>query len=94
MDCRTGMQWVPVSLSRIELNSNQTDYIEISNFSAYQPPAPCFADFNWDGAVDFFDYLDFVDAFSLGVPEADFNWDGSIDFFDYLDFVDAFSIGC
>ena len=27
---------------------------------------PCPADFNGDGAVDFFDYLDFVDAFSIG----------------------------
>ncbi len=54
----------------------------------------CPADFNEDGSVDFFDYLDFVDAFSLAVPEADFNHDSAIDFFDYLDFVDAFSIGC
>ncbi len=28
--------------------------------------APCTADFNGDGVVDFFDYLDFVDAFSAG----------------------------
>ena len=54
----------------------------------------CGADFNGDGAVDFFDYLDFVDAFSSGVVAADFNDDGSVDFFDYLDFVDSFSIGC
>ena len=54
----------------------------------------CAADFNGDGAVDFFDYLDFVDAFSAGLISADFNGDGAIDFFDYLDFVDAFSLGC
>ncbi len=54
----------------------------------------CAADFNRDGGVDFFDYLDFVDVFSQGTLAADFNVDGSIDFFDYLDFVDAFSIGC
>ncbi len=54
----------------------------------------CFADFNCDETVDFFDYLDFVDAFSASLPAADFNEDGVIDFFDYLDFVDAFSIGC
>lgn len=54
----------------------------------------CVADFNGDAAVDFFDYLDFVDAFSANLPEADFNGDMSIDFFDYLDFVDAFSSGC
>ena len=55
---------------------------------------PGFADFNGDGSVDFFDYLDFVDAFSSGLPAADFNADGAIDFFDYLDFVDVFSSGC
>jgi hypothetical protein len=54
----------------------------------------CPADFNRDAATDFFDYLDFVDAFSAGLGEADFNRDLSIDFFDYLDFVDAFSAGC
>jgi hypothetical protein len=54
----------------------------------------CAADINHDGGIDFFDYLDFVDFFSSGAPEADFNHDGSADFFDYLDFVDAFSIGC
>lgn len=54
----------------------------------------CAADFNSDGSVDFFDYLDFVAAFSTSDPAADFNSDSSIDFFDYLDFVAAFSIGC
>jgi hypothetical protein len=43
--------------------------------------------------VDFFDYLDFVDAYSAGLASADFNADQSIDFFDYLDFVNAYSIG-
>ena len=54
----------------------------------------CNADFNQDGSVDFFDYLDFVNAFSANTAAADFNKDAAIDFFDYLDFVDAFSIGC
>ncbi len=54
----------------------------------------CAADFNHDAIVDFFDYLDFVDAFSLNAPTADFNGDATIDFFDYLDFVDALSDGC
>lgn len=55
---------------------------------------PCFADFNSDGAVDFFDYLDFVGAFDTEAPGADFNADGAVDFFDYLDFVTAYNIGC
>jgi hypothetical protein len=54
----------------------------------------CSADFNDDGVVDFFDYLDFVAAFSAQESGADFNHDGVIDFFDYLDFVAAFSQGC
>ncbi len=54
----------------------------------------CDADFNCDSIVDFFDYLDFVDAFGAQSGDADFNGDQTIDFFDYLDFVDAFSSGC
>lgn len=54
----------------------------------------CPADFNQDGIVDFFDYLDFVAAFSSNDISADFNTDNVIDFFDYLDFVAAFSSGC
>ena len=57
-------------------------------------PVACLADFNADQTIDFFDYLDFVDAFSTSVAHADFNHDGVLDFFDYLDFVDAFSGGC
>jgi hypothetical protein len=56
--------------------------------------AGCAADFDGNGTLDFFDYLDFVDAFSTQAANADFNRDGSIDFFDYLDFVDLFSAGC
>ncbi len=48
----------------------------------------CPADFNQDGIVDFFDYLDFVAAFSANDTTADFNFDAVIDF------VAAFSAGC
>jgi len=54
----------------------------------------CAADFNGDTEIDFFDYLDFVAAFSTNDAAADFNQDGEIDFFDYLDFVAAFSTSC
>ena len=57
-------------------------------------PLYCPGDFNQDESTDFFDYLDFVDAFSSGALAGDFNADGMIDFFDYLDFVDAFTRGC
>ncbi len=56
--------------------------------------AVCVADFNGDNVMDFFDYLDFVDAFSLNMSSADFNQDLVVDFFDYLDFVDVYSTGC
>ena len=55
---------------------------------------PCRADFNGDGVLDFFDYLDFVAAFSSTNISADFNGDTIVDFFDYLDFVQAFADGC
>jgi formylmethanofuran dehydrogenase subunit C len=54
----------------------------------------CLADFNDDGIVDLFDYLDFVSAFAAEDVTGDFNLDEVIDFFDYLDFVAAFSTGC
>ena len=54
----------------------------------------CGADFNDDAVVDFFDYLDFVAAFSTSDATSDFNADGVVDLFDYLDFVAAFSQGC
>ena len=43
---------------------------------------------------DIFDYLDFVQVFSVLDPNSDFNADGVVDLFDYLDFVNAFSGGC
>lgn len=54
----------------------------------------CTADFNKDSALDFFDYLDFVDQFSADDVSSDINADGVVDFFDYLDFVDRFAAGC
>ncbi len=57
-------------------------------------PVPCYADFNEDEVLDFFDYLDFVSAFSSGSLLADFNSDQIVDFFDYLDFVLEFANGC
>jgi hypothetical protein len=51
------------------------------------------ADFDGNGTVNFFDYLDFVQAFSEDDPSADFDGNGTVDFFDYLDFVEAFGEG-
>jgi hypothetical protein len=52
------------------------------------------ADFNRDGIVDFFDYLDFMSRFSLDNIQADWNRDRRVDFFDYLDFVSDYSQSC
>lgn len=63
-----------------------------------EPGTGCRADFNFDGFVDFFDYVDFSRCFEgescpLG-RTADFNGDGFVDFFDYADYVAAFEAGC
>ena len=65
-----------------------------STFSLASLVIPCFADFNCDGQVDFFDYLDYADAYNNDDPAADINRDGIVDFFDYLDFVNFYSEGC
>jgi photosystem II stability/assembly factor-like uncharacterized protein len=62
-------------------------------WQAVLPPI-CNPDVNGDGVLDFFDYLDFVAAFSANSAGADYNLDSVIDFFDYLDFVAEFSSGC
>ncbi|MBU6411842.1 MAG: hypothetical protein KGS45_00065 [Planctomycetes bacterium] len=54
----------------------------------------CNIDFNSDGVLDLFDYLDFVQIFQTGELDADYNGDGITDFFDYLDFVAEFANGC
>ncbi len=54
----------------------------------------CLAEFNCDGALDYFDYEDFVFAFETGQPRADRNEDGFIDFFDYTWFVTEYETGC
>ncbi|MDX2148679.1 MAG: alkaline phosphatase family protein [Planctomycetota bacterium] len=66
----------------------------IDNLLVSGEEAPCRADFNQDDQADFFDYLDFVQAFAAEDPAADFNADGQVDFFDYLDFASAFDVGC
>ena len=57
----------------------------------------CYADFNLDGFIDFFDYDAFVGCFESGqCPQsrtADVNADGFVDFFDYDAFVVAFETG-
>lgn len=56
--------------------------------------APCRADFNADGFLDFTDFDDFVGAFEAGSESADFNGDGFLDFTDFDELVGAFESGC
>lgn len=54
----------------------------------------CPADFNDDGSVDTRDVLEFLNAWSDGVPGADFNGDGAINTIDVLQFLNAWTHGC
>lgn len=58
----------------------------------------CSSDFNCDGAIDFFDFDDFVVCFEgIACPPgitADFDHDGTVDFFDYDGFISAFESPC
>lgn len=51
------------------------------------------ADFNGDGAVDFFDYLAFVETWHEGSARADLNRDGVVDQLDYLEFLREYDAG-
>ncbi|XVJ58870.1 MAG: hypothetical protein HEQ23_05500 [Tepidisphaera sp.] len=68
--------------------------ISLADTARASIPAPCAADFNRDGFLDFFDYDAFVLAFETGGVGADFNGDGFVDFFDYDAFVLSFELGC
>jgi hypothetical protein len=57
----------------------------------------CRADFNNDGAVNFFDMASFLEAFSNQNPAADYfnnDDDGVINFFDISAFLTAYKAGC
>ena len=54
----------------------------------------CPADFNGDGVIDLFDYLDFISYFSANDLRADVNSDQVVDLFDYLDFLAMLDAGC
>ncbi len=89
-------------IQNISVNGGQYYTIRVGGYSTARGSgnlnvafaAFCPSDYNHDGVVDFFDYLDFVADFSGNQPGADFNADTVTDFFDYLDFVAAFSSGC
>ncbi|MEQ8318506.1 MAG: right-handed parallel beta-helix repeat-containing protein [Phycisphaerales bacterium] len=55
---------------------------------------PCPADFDGDGELTLFDFLDFQNAFDSGDARADFDQDGELTLFDFLAFQNAFDAGC
>jgi hypothetical protein len=54
----------------------------------------CYPDCDGSGALDFFDFLCFQNAFAAGEPYADCDGSGSLDFFDFLCFQNEFAAGC
>ena len=56
--------------------------------------ARCYADCDQSGALDFFDFLCFQNAFAAGDPYADCDGTGALDFFDFLCFQNEFALGC
>jgi hypothetical protein len=84
---------VTSSVARVRVDGDGQVFFAMSRPFAILRPCDA-VDFNHDSVVDFFDYLDFVDALSSGDAAGDFNQDGAVDFFDYLDFVWDFSSGC
>src|SRR5690606_13876159 len=47
-----------------------------------------------DGALDFYDFLEFQMLFASGDVRADFCGDGVLNFFDFLAFQNTFAAGC
>ncbi len=92
-----GVPGVPQTL-RFVVRDRSGIYADSAAFDVVFTPQYCAADFNFDGAVDFFDYDDFVACFEGGAcpagHSADFNADTAVDFFDYDDFVSAFEAPC
>ncbi len=56
--------------------------------------APCYADCDRSGGLDFFDFLCFQNEFAAGAAYADCDESGSRDFFDFLCFQNEFAAGC
>lgn len=61
---------------------------------AYLPLLRCPGDFNGDDRLDFFDLLEYLQAFAAQDPMADYVQDGTFNFFDVATFLDRFSMGC
>ncbi len=91
-------QWVAGQFDAVNVLYTQAPFLAVYGANTASLVVGCPADFNADGAVDFFDYDDFVNCFEgvtcPGSKTADFNNDAAVDFFDYDDFVVAFETPC
>jgi hypothetical protein len=78
-------------------NVTAWDNLSIATAAAASCPAcpdECYADCDGSGALDFFDFLCFQNAFGTGDPYADCDETGVLDFFDFLCFQNEFGAGC
>ena len=93
MDCRTGMQWMPSSLTGVDVTGNPTDYIEISDFVLIEGEPPCAADFDGNGVREVPDIFAFLSAWFAQVPAA-FNFGGASGVPAIFAFLSAWFAGC
>jgi len=56
--------------------------------------APCPADLNCDGVVDFNDLLEYLNRYNAQLPSADLNGDGVVDFNDLLEYLNRYNTAC
>ena len=93
-----GVRFEPVFWGSVNESAQVTSPVVFRVRSNVGQIAPCDADFNCDGFLDFFDYDEYVQCYETGVStsgrSADYNGDGFLDFFDYDEFVAAFEVGC
>jgi hypothetical protein len=54
----------------------------------------CYGDFFPDGNRNVYDYIEFLDDFTIGSPDADCDQNNRLDLHDFLCFQDAFAEGC
>ncbi|MCA9277927.1 MAG: PQQ-binding-like beta-propeller repeat protein [Phycisphaeraceae bacterium] len=54
----------------------------------------CEADWNGDGSLDIFDYVEYGNSYSSNEPRADLDHNGSLNVFDYIAFGNLYAAGC
>lgn len=82
---------------RVMVNGQQWDNWQSSSaYVAFQLEwlLSCLADFDGDGDLTIFDFLEFQTLFDAGDARADVFYDGRLDIFDFLAFFNQFEDGC